>query len=81
MALHKNKTYGKAAAWGMLSIVLYVALFKMEGRINETFGKGGLYAFLPILTAFLFSFIHGNFTGEFWSALGIEPSRKTREVK
>jgi hypothetical protein len=44
-------------------------------------GKGGMYAFLPIVTAFVFSYIHGTFTGHFWTVLGIEAARKKKEVK
>ena len=41
----------------------------------------GMYAALPVLTAFLFSFVHGAFTGSFWSALGIEASKKSSRVE
>jgi hypothetical protein len=30
-----------------------------------------------VATVFLFSYIHGNFTSYFWSALGIEASKRT----
>jgi len=34
------------------------------------------YALLPILTAFLFSFIHGAFASNLWSFLGIEAIKR-----
>jgi hypothetical protein len=40
-----------------------------------------MYAFLPIITAFLFSIVHGSFTGNFWTLLGIEAAKKKKEVK
>jgi hypothetical protein len=52
-----------------------------QGLINEHVAKGGLYAFLPIAMAFVFSLFHGNFTGCFWSSCGVEASKKTKEVK
>ena len=77
----KKKPYMKAALWGIVSIGIYFALYAMEGMLNDTFSKGGYYAFLPIATAFLFSVVHGNFTGNFWSVLGIEASKNIKEVK
>ena len=71
----KKKALVGAIIFGVLSIGLYTLLFVKEGLINSTFGKGGMYALLPIATAFLFSFIHGSFTGNFWSALGIEAAK------
>ena len=70
----------KAAFLGLISVALYIALLARQDLINEYVGKGGMFAFLPIATAFLFSFIHGGFTGHFWSLLGVE-ARKKMEVK
>ncbi len=66
---------------GILSIALYATLLIQQDVITRYFAQGGIYAFLPILTAFLFSFIHGNFTGSFWTVLGIEAAKKKKEVK
>jgi hypothetical protein len=71
----KSKALVGAVIFGALSIGLYALLFIKEDLINSTFGKGGAYAVLPIATAFLFSFVHGNFTGSFWSALGVEAAK------
>jgi hypothetical protein len=71
----KNKALVSAIIFGVLSIGLYVLLFLQQDLVNATFGKGGLYALLPIATAFLFSFVHGSFTGNFWTALGIEAAK------
>jgi hypothetical protein len=71
----KKKALVSAIIFGVLSCGLYALLFVKEDLINSTFGKGGAYALLPIATAFLFSFVHGNFTGSFWSALGIEAAK------
>lgn len=77
----KKKPIGKMMFFAMISIALYAALLVKQGLINEYFGQGGLYAIWPIITAFLFSFVHGNFTGNFWTVLGIEAAKKTKEVK
>ena len=77
----KKKPYGAAIILGIGSLALYVVLLTQQEVVNEYFTKGGVYAFLPIAAAFLFSVVHGNFTGNFWTVLGVEASKKKKEVK
>ena len=77
----RKKPYGKLLFMGVVSIALYAALLLKQDIINSFFGRGGLYALLPIVTAFIFSFVHGSFTGNFWTVLGIEAAKKRKEVK
>jgi len=71
----RKKALVRAITMGALSLGLYALLFVKQDLVNATFGKGGVYALLPIATAFLFSFVHGSFTGNFWTALGIEAAK------
>lgn len=77
----KKKPYGKALVWGVVSVGMYAVLLSQQDLINENFTKGGVFAFLPVVTAFAFSIVHGNFTGNFWSVMGIEAAKKTRGAK
>lgn len=77
----RKKPYGAAILMGVISIALYVLLLLKQDVLNEYFGRGGIYAFLPIITAFIFSFVHGSFTGNFWTILGVEAAKKKKEVK
>jgi hypothetical protein len=77
----RNRPYLKTVLYGAVSIALYALLLAKQELINDTMVKGGLYALVPIAMAFAFSFVHGNFTGSFWSSLGVEASKKAREVK
>jgi hypothetical protein len=77
----KKKPYGTAIIFGIRSLALYVVLLTQQEVVNEYFTKGGVYAFLPIAAAFIVSFVHGNFTGNFWTVLGVEASKKKKEVK
>lgn len=77
----KKKPVAKMLLMGIVSIALYVALLMYQETINSYFGRGGVYALLPIVTAFIFSFVHGSFTGNFWTVLGIEAAKKKKEVK
>ena len=77
----KKKPVGAMIAMGIISIALYATLLLKQDLINNTFGKGGWFAFLPIITAFVFSYFHGAFTGHFWTVLGVEAAKKKKEVK
>lgn len=77
----KKKPVVAMIVMGIISVALYATLLLKQDLINSTFAKGGLYAFLPIITAFVFSYFHGGFTGHFWTVLGVEAARKKKEVK
>ena len=77
----KKKPVGAMIVMGIVSVALYATLLAKQDLVNSTFAKGGLYALLPIITAFVFSYFHGSFTGHFWTVLGIEASKKKKEVK
>ena len=77
----KKKPVVAMVVMGIVSVALYATLLMQQDMINNTFAKGGLYALLPIITAFVFSYFHGNFTGHFWTVLGVEASKKKMEVK
>jgi F0F1-type ATP synthase assembly protein I len=82
MAAKVNKRpYLQTALFGAVSIGMYALLLVKQDLINQNVAKGGLFAFLPIAMAFLFSFFHGNFTGCFWTSCGVEASKKTKGVK
>ena len=80
-SIPKKKPVNKMVFMGLVSLALYGALLLNQDIINNYIGKGGFFAFLPIATAFMFSIVHGSFTGNFWTVLGIEASRKRKEVK
>lgn len=72
----KKKPVGKMLITGLLSLTFYAILFGNQDFVSSTFTRGGLYAFLPIATALIFSFVHGAFTGNFWTVMGVEASKK-----
>jgi hypothetical protein len=71
----KRKPVGAMIVMGVGSVALYAALLLNQDLVNRTFGRAGAYAVLPILTAFVFSIVHGSFTGHFWSVLGVEAAK------
>jgi len=63
--------------FGALTAGVYAAVFTNQDLVMTYFTKGGLYALLPVAVVFAVSYVHGNFTSAFWSALGIEGSKIT----
>ncbi len=61
----------KVIGWGTASIAMYALLFIYEAQILDWSSRGKWFFVFPILVAFAFSVVHGNFTGEFWRSLGI----------
>ncbi len=69
---------------GAASALCYVLLFANEKEVMAAFTRtDGWYPALPVLTAFLFSLVHGAFTGYFWEVLGVvpRPAGKTTAAK
>jgi hypothetical protein len=71
----KRKPVGAMILAGAVSVAMYTALLAFQDEVNATCGRAGAYAVLPILTAFVFSFVHGTFTGHFWTVLGVEAAK------
>lgn len=68
-----------AIGYGLLSMVLYYALYLFNGDIRHaaemTNAGDKTYFLLPIGLAFVFSLVHGLFTDRFWEALGVKAKR------
>ncbi|MBF0295341.1 MAG: hypothetical protein HQL96_09140 [Magnetococcales bacterium] len=61
---------GTILGWGGISVSMYLLLFAYEKSILDLSSRGKWYFTIPILIAFLFSFVHGQFTAVFWEGLG-----------
>lgn len=68
-----------AVLFGIASIGLYLLLFIFNDEIRhmaEATSRGDkTLFFVPIIIAFIFSIIHGAFTGHFWEALGVKAKK------
>lgn len=75
MSESRKKTLFLAVAYGLASAALYYALFAHADQFTEwarrtRAGEKALFL-VPIVVAFVFSWVHGAFTGHFWEALGL----------
>ncbi|GAB6036670.1 hypothetical protein JCM15519_12290 [Fundidesulfovibrio butyratiphilus] len=78
MEVHAKKPVGKLIMYGLASCALYCAVYINEPLLLKYFGRGGVYAALPIASVFLVSWIHGNFAGALWTVLGINAATATK---
>lgn len=72
MASDRSQEITKAVTYGVGSIILYFSLFIYAKDVMQYSAQGGWYFVIPVVIAFVFSYIHGNFTSYFWDALGIK---------
>jgi hypothetical protein len=72
----KAVVIGKTAIYGVLSAAFCSAVFMESDAITQLFARGGWYATLPIATVLAFSFVHGAFAHNLWSALGVEAYKR-----
>jgi hypothetical protein len=64
----------RAVIYGMAAAGFLAAVFGNSSLVMAYFTKGGIYALLPVATVFIFSFVHGSFASNVWTALGITAS-------
>ncbi|MDM8557223.1 hypothetical protein [Candidatus Parabeggiatoa sp. HSG14] len=69
----------KLFLWGIVVVALYVGLYLSEISLIRWTAQGHWTFIVPIGIAFLFSFVHGNFTSEFWDVLNIKPKLSRRK--
>jgi len=71
----KRKPYGGMVIFGALSLCGYAALLTNQKWVSEIYTMGGWHAVYPVVTALLFSFVHGAFASNLLSVLGIEAKK------
>jgi len=73
----KSQTIFQTVTLGIMSAALYFLLWFFEEPILNLSKQGGWYFVVPVFAAFIFSGVHGTFTGYFWEVLGV----KAKSVK
>jgi len=57
---------------GSLSAILIFLFYYFEAPILDWTKQGGWYFIIPIIIAFIFSFVHALFVSHFWDVLGVK---------
>ena len=55
------------------------AVFSYPDEIVSYVAKGGIRAVIPVAMVFAFSWIHGTFASNVWTAMGIEAAKKAQQ--
>ena len=71
-AKSKKRYLLKTAILGLVTLSLFALLLIEQGALIELTSKGHWLFVLPVGIAFMFSFMHGKFTANFWDLLGIK---------
>lgn len=71
----KAHDWARMLVLGVLTVGLYLALFLNEATVLEITRRGHWWFLAPVAIAFLFSFVHGAFTGLFWDVLGVKAKK------
>jgi hypothetical protein len=73
----------RAIGYGVASVALYFLLIAYADETVElahrTREGEKVWFLVPIVIAFVFSLVHGAFTGAFWAAVGLKPAGKARK--
>lgn len=73
----------RTLVWGAASVALYGLLFLFADETVElahrTREGEKIWFLVPIVIAFVFSLVHGAFTGCFWTAVGLKPADKSKK--
>ena len=77
--LTRKKLIGKTIAFGLGTVALYAAVFLNSGTVMSYFTKGGWFAAMPVVTVFLFSYVHGSFAHNVWEVMGIRAPQKATQ--
>lgn len=70
-----GKQITRAAVYGGAAVFFYFLLYLYEASLLEWAGRGRWYFLVPVAVAFVFSFVHGNFTARFWDLVGVRAKR------
>ncbi len=68
---NRRRLYGTTLLSGAVSISSYILLYAHQEWVTRNFTHGGVYAVLPIVTAFYFSLVHGTFASCLLQVLGL----------
>ena len=71
MSVEHKRAVARTLVYGVISIVLYTLLYLYNEDVLSLSKEGRWNFIVPMVIAFVFSIVHGNFTGQFWDMFGI----------
>jgi uncharacterized membrane protein (DUF485 family) len=74
-----SRPFKFAAFWGVISLVMYGLVFSNQAAVTRFFTRGGVMAVAVVVTALVFSIIHGTFANYVLDVCGIEALKQDKE--
>jgi hypothetical protein len=72
MSVEHKRALRRTLIYGSISVALYTLLYLYNEDILALSREGRWNFIVPMVIAFVFSIVHGNFTGHFWDVFGIK---------
>lgn len=72
----RKKLVKQTVGWGIVTLAAYLLVFTNQETVTDYLTRGGAFAILVIVTALVFSFIHGAFANYLLEAIGIKPLKE-----
>ncbi len=77
----REKKIKQTLFFGTLSIFMYIGLFANTETITDLFTRGGYYGIYPLITALMFSLVHGKFAANVLDVFNISPRLPMKSIQ
>lgn len=64
-----NAQLAKTLLWGVVSLVMYLAILTNQATVTKYYTGGGVFAFVVVATALAFALVHGTFASRILEGL------------
>jgi hypothetical protein len=75
----RNRRFAKISLWGLVSIIMYLAIFLNQAFITKYFTQGGFFALAIVVTALSFALVHGTFAGYVLENLNYKAANRVKD--
>jgi hypothetical protein len=75
----RNRRFAKISIWGVVSIIMYLAIFLNQASITKYFTQGGFFALAIVVTALSFALVHGTFAGHVLENLNYKAANRVKD--
>jgi hypothetical protein len=75
----RKRRFIKMGLWGIVSLLMYLAIFLNQGMVTEYFTRGGFFSLAIVGTALSFALVHGTFTGHILEDLNYKAANREKD--
>lgn len=74
-----NKRIARILSWGIISLLMYLAVFLNQEIITKYFTQGGFFAIVIVFTALAFAFVYGTFANYVLESLNFKAVNRKKD--